>query len=365
MAEFKRHTPLRILMTTDTVGGVWSYSVELCKALRPFGVEFYLITTGAPLQLTQKEEIKKVKNVTVYETDFLLEWMDSPWESIDQSADWLLQLEEKVQPDLIHLNAFAYGSLSWKAPVAMVAHSDVFSWWRLVKAEDPPAAWKNYFKRVSKGLAGANFLIAPSSSMMQHIRGIYSASVGGTVIYNGRSSDVFYPAQKEPFIFSMGRIWDEAKNISLLVAAAPQIPYEIKIAGDNNFAGDSCNMAGSNVTYLGKLSTAEVAKQAAAASVYVLAAKYEPFGLSVLEAALSGCALVLGNIDSLKEIWSDSAMYMDTNDAAALATTVNYLMQNEDVRLQYAHKAQSRAATYGIEVMAEEYMKVYQQLLKT
>ncbi len=32
-----------------------------------------------------------------------------------------------------------------------------------------------------------------------------------------------------------------------------------------------------------------------------LPARYEPFGLSVLEAALSGCALVLGDIPSLRE----------------------------------------------------------------
>src|SRR5205085_12020837 len=97
MEGLHSHTPIRILMTTDTVGGVWSYSVELCKALLPYNVHFYLITTGAPMQPAQRKEIEEVGNVRVYETDILLEWMDNPWESIDTSGTWLLQLEEELQ----------------------------------------------------------------------------------------------------------------------------------------------------------------------------------------------------------------------------------------------------------------------------
>ena len=41
----------------------------------------------------------------------------------------------------------------------------------------------------------------------------------------------------------------------------------------------------------------------ARASIYALPARYEPFGLSILEAALSGAALVLGDIPSLREVW--------------------------------------------------------------
>jgi len=358
------HNPLRVLMTTDTVGGVWSYSVELCNALQPYNVHFYLVTTGALLSIAQKKELESLQNVTVYETDFLLEWMEAPWQNIDESGAWLLQLEEKVKPHLIHLNAFAYGSLSWKAPVVMVAHSDVFSWWQAVKGETPPSDWNEYFIRVRDGLQGADFLIAPSQAMMQDVQKIYSATARGNVIYNGRSSDTFQSAPKEPFLLSMGRIWDEAKNISLLVEAAQNIPYQIKLAGDNSFAGDHCDTEGANITYLGKLSTSEVAAQLAAASVYVLPAKYEPFGLSILEAALSGCALVLGNIDSLKEIWQDSALYIDTDDVVALAQKVNHLMNNEAVRLQYAQKAMERAKKYSTKAMTQNYLQVYQQMLQ-
>ncbi len=85
---------------------------------------------------------------------------------------------------------------------------------------------------------------------------------------------------------------------------------------------------------------------------------------SVLEAALSHCALVLGNIDSLKEIWGDSALYIDTNDATALADTINELMGNEAMRVHYAQKAAEQAKKYTTAAMAQQYLKVYSQLLQ-
>lgn len=357
-------TPLSILMTTDTVGGVWSYSVELCKALQLFNVHFYLITTGALMQPAQKQELENLENVTVYETDFLLEWMDDPWQNIDASAAWLLRLEQELAPDLIHINGYAYSSLPWKAPVMVVAHSDVFSWWLSVKDTYPPAKWNQYYERVRNGLQHANCIIAPSSTMMKYIRDIYAIATYGQVIYNARSAVTFSPSKKLSCIFSMGRIWDEAKNIQLLIEAAPLIRYPIKLAGDNSFAGNNVDTDKTNITYLGKLPIHEIAAQLSEASIYVLPARYEPFGLSVLEAALSGCALVLGAIGSLQEIWGDAAIYTDTCDAHALAGTVNFLMENNTVRIQYARKAVERAMKYTTPVMAKSYMQVYGRMLQ-
>ncbi|TKK71822.1 glycosyltransferase family 4 protein [Ilyomonas limi] len=358
------YTPIRILMTTDTVGGVWSYSIELCKALLPCNVHFYLITTGTRMQPAQQREMAALANVTVYETDFLLEWMENPWQNVDASGKWLLQLEEKLQPDLIHINGYVYGSLPWKAPAIIVAHSDVFSWFLSVKKMVPPAQWNEYFTRVRAGLEGADLLIAPSKTMLQFIREIYGAITPGKVIYNGRNDDIFYPKQKQQYVFSMGRIWDEAKNIQLLIKASSHIYYPIKLAGDNRFENNSSSIESDNIIYLGKLSMQEVAVQLSTAAVYVLPATYEPFGLSILEAALSGCALVLGKIESLQEIWGDSAVYVNTNDVDELAHKVNELMENEWLRNHYAQEAMNRAKQYATTAMAENYLQVYRQLLQ-
>ncbi|MBE7171320.1 MAG: glycosyltransferase family 4 protein [Williamsia sp.] len=364
MEESLKEKRVRILMTTDTVGGVWTYSIELCRSLQPLGVCFYLITTGAPMQPAQRRQVEELDNVTVYETDFMLEWMENPWPSIDASGDWLLQLEEELEPDLVHINGFAYGSLPWKAPKIVVAHSDVFSWWIAVKGQWPPAEWNHYFERIQAGLQQADHIIAPSVAMMDQLRRIYSFDTPGQVIYNWSNPEKFYRAGKEPVVFSMGRIWDEAKNIQLLLKAAPQIKAPIRLAGDHSFASNHCDLANTNISYLGKLPAHQIAACLSTASVFVLPALYEPFGLSALEAALSGCALVLGNIDSLKEIWGESAIYVNGTDPQALADTVNALMEGEPMRLQYAQRAAERAKRYTSTAMAGQYKQVYTRLVQ-
>ncbi len=350
-------------MTADTVGGVWTYAIQLCKALLDCNVHFYLVTTGAPLQAFQKFEADGLANITLYETDFQLEWMEEPWQSIEAAGKWLLKLEKELQPDLIHLNCYAHGSLAWQAPVIVVAHSDVYSWWHSVNKEAPPALWDQYYQKVRAGLMGADHIVAPSETMMMFIRELYAIDTPGIVVYNGTSADTFYPAaQKEQYVFSMGRIWDQAKNIQLLTAAAPDVNYPIKLAGDSSFAGNHGASSGTNITYLGRLSSTGIAEQLSAAALYVLPAKYEPFGLSILEAALSGCALVLGDIGSLREIWSDAAVYVKTENRADLAETINYLMADDAARFQYVSRSISRAKQYTASVMAGKYLGLYRQL---
>ncbi|HVK97905.1 MAG TPA: glycosyltransferase family 4 protein [Flavisolibacter sp.] len=355
---------MTILMTADTVGGVWTYCMELCKSLQKFGAEVHLVTMGDKIKKWQREEVQELKNVVVHETDFRLEWMQSPWLDIEECSEWLLHMEDEIQPDIIHLNCFVYGHLPFKAPKIIVTHSDVYSWFLSVKKDDPMPEWQKYFWCVKNGLLGADRVIAPSQTMLQYMQSIYTVRSDQQVIYNGRSSELFYAAKKSDTVFSMGRIWDEAKNIKLLVDAAPNITAPIQIAGANQFAENSFHLTHSNVEYVGKLSTLKIAEHLSTAAVYVLPAKYEPFGLSVLEAAFSKCALVLGDIESLHEIWEDAAFYVDTNDAEDLADAVNYLMNNKDVRDHYAEKAFQQAQKYKSERMGAEYFNVYQELIK-
>lgn len=354
---------LKVLMTADTIGGVWTYCMELCKAMQEYSVKFYIVTAGAKLNASQTIEVESLNNIFVYETSYKLEWMQDSWKDIDASGEYLLMLEKEIQPDVIHLNSYSYGSINFKAPKIVVAHSDVYSWWMAVKKDYPTAEWHEYFKRVKNGLENADLIIAPSLAAMDDIKTVYSIYNENVVIYNGRDADVFYQQKKLPYIMSMGRIWDEAKNIKLLIDAAPDINCEIKIAGEKSFQDDDTNLEQKNINYLGKLATQQITDELSAASVFVLPAKYEPFGLSILEAALSGCALVLGNISSLKEIWQDNAVYVNTDDAKALAETITELINDRERMNYFSSKALTHAKQYSSSILAKEYFKQYRQII--
>jgi glycosyltransferase involved in cell wall biosynthesis len=307
--------------------------------------------------------VAALPNVVVYESAYPLEWMHNPWRDLDESGEWLLRLEATLQPDIIHLNSFGYGALPFSAPKIVVAHSDVFSWWWAVKGEAPTPDWQEYYQRVCTGLNSADMVIAPSQFMIEQIEKLYAPTTPCKVIYNCREASLFGPREKMPLVMSIGRIWDEAKNIRLLLHAASHVASGIRLAGDNAFEQNGLMDSAPNVQYLGKLRTDEVAANLAVASVYALPAKYEPFGLSVLEAALSGCALVLGNIPSLREIWQDAALFVDMEDAPGLALTINQLLADNNMLQQYASKAFERAKAFAPETMAPKYLQAYRQLI--
>src|SRR5438105_13791666 len=100
----RTHIPQRILMTADTVGGVWTYAMELIRALAAHDVGVTLATMGGPLTGAQSRDAAELGNLELVQSNFKLEWMDDPWEDVRRAGDWLLEIEERVQPDLIHLN---------------------------------------------------------------------------------------------------------------------------------------------------------------------------------------------------------------------------------------------------------------------
>ena len=51
----------RVLMTTDAVGGVWSYSLELCRALKAHGYEVVLACLGGPLRPEARAEAQSLR----------------------------------------------------------------------------------------------------------------------------------------------------------------------------------------------------------------------------------------------------------------------------------------------------------------
>jgi glycogen synthase len=345
-------------MTADTVGGVWNYSLGLAAALRTHGVHVDLATMGPLPSESQRREASSLTNVTLHESSYRLEWMEEPWNDVADAGNWLLDLERELKPEIVHLNGYAHGALPWSAPVCLVGHSCVLSWWEAVHRESAPDKWHEYRTAVTEGIRAADQVIAPSFTMLEALRRWYGPLPRSSVIHNGIPANQFYSASKLPIVFAAGRLWDKAKNLDLLIRSAPELPWPIAIAGDGN---TNLPLPG-NVSLLGKLSAQKLVNYFAVASIYCLPARYEPFGLSVLEAALSGCALVLGDVDSLRELWSNAALFVPPDDPAALTRTLQELMEQAGARQKFAWLAKERANHFSAQGMAASYLQIYERL---
>jgi glycogen synthase len=419
---------MRVLFTTDTLGGVWTYAIELARAMRPMGVEFILATMGGPLSDAQRRQVSQLDYVLLKESAYRLEWQHKPWDDVRRAGDWLLTLAHELRPDLVHLNSYAHGQWPFDMPTLVVGHSCVPSWWEAVKGEAAPAQeWARYRSEVWAGLHRANLVVAPSAAMLECLQKHYGPLSATRVIYNGRdpsrfqvppvgspaecmgsptrqrgtgvciarftvahasgsdnpadegTGGTFAPAAdaKQNFVLAAGRLWDEAKNIAVLESVAEHLPWPVYVAGEERHpdqGGASAPAASPEqqhpgrqqhkLTLFGKLDEDAMAGCFARASIYCLPARYEPFGLSALEAAISGCALVLGDIPSLREVWGDeAAVYVPPNDSHALREALLGLIRHPAERKERARLAQARAKRYTAAAMAEAYLDAYQQLL--
>jgi glycogen(starch) synthase len=351
-----------VLMTADTVGGVWSHALELAAGLGSAGMRVAIAAMGNPLTDVQRQQVARLPTVTLHESTYRLEWMANPWKDVRLAGEWLLRLEAQLQPALVHLNQFAFGALPFSAPTLLVAHSCVLSWWRGVHGTDAPASCDRYRRVVSEGLAGATLVGAPTAAMLASLEANYGFKRAGVVLPNARSQRDYGPATKQPMILSAGRLWDAAKNLAALEAVAPRLPWPVYVAGSASQPTGGVR-AIRGVCALGELSPEELARQFSHASIYALPARYEPFGQTALEAALSGCALVLGDVPSLREVWGSSALYVKPDDHERLHARLMRLIDDAGLRRRMAAKAQARALRFTPDRMVKSYLAAYRRVV--
>lgn len=347
-----------VLLTADTVGGVWTYAVELARALAARGMRVAIASMGAPVSPQQRAALAGCAGVTLHESVFRLEWMQDPWADVDAAGAWLLALERQLRPDLVHLNQFAFGALPFGAPKLVVAHSCVASWWRAVHGEAAPPSWDTYRACVRAGLQGAACVAAPTRTMLSALSAEYGWHGPGCVLPNGCNPQPFAPRTRQPCVLAAGRFWDAAKNLRALQEAAPGLQWPVRVAGSAAHPEGGV-VQPQGVHWLGELPREALARELAQAAIYALPARYEPFGLSVLEAALGGCALVLGDIASLREVWGAAARYVPPEDSAALHRTLQELISDAPQRQRLADAARARAQRYTAAAMADRYLETY------
>src|SRR4051794_13967530 len=294
---------LRVLITADAAGGVWVFAASLATAL---GADRFGILRGTlgPRPTSAQRDMLSSRHAYLLETDLKLEWQDPEGDDFSNAHNVLGAAADRFAPDLIHLNGFREALLPWSAPIVVVAHSCVNTWATSCgEAEHfDTEAWRTYTVAVRAALQTADAWVAPTGAMAEQMAGQYGLPGHGRVIWNGIDKNCPAPEPKLPFILGAGRIWDKAKNLASLARLAPELEWPVRIAGPAG--AESAAISGPGCELLGELTHDALLREMQRASIFVSPAIYEPFGLSVMEAASAGCALVLANIASFRELWN-------------------------------------------------------------
>jgi len=356
-----RLSRLRLLLTTDAVGGVWTYSLELAAALAAQADATIVLAVLGPAPTgEQLTRAAAVPGLQLVETGLPLDWTANDESTLRSTAEALAELAACAEADLVQLHAPALAVAGYSQPVVTVVHSCVATWWTAMREGPlpPDFAWRTAL--AAEGLGRSNLIVTPSKAFADAVRSTYGLPRLPLAVLNGRTPAPKPVGGSGEFAFTVGRLWDEAKNVAAFdeAAARSSVPFLAAgpLSGPN---GAQAQLAAAQA--LGLVDEDRLADLFAAQPIFISAARYEPFGLSVLEAAQAGCPLVLSSIPTFRELWSGAALFADS--PADIAAAVDRLSFDPAERHRLGDAARRRAERFTPDATASAMLEHYRDLL--
>ncbi|MBS7538409.1 glycosyltransferase family 4 protein [Ancylobacter lacus] len=350
-----------LLLTADAVGGVFQHAVDLARGLAARGVTTTLALLGPAPQPAQRASAAEVPGLALVETGLPLDWLADGPEPLAAAARALAALAVRHDVDIVHLNSPPLALAPYPVPVVVGVHSCLASWWRAVKQGPAPEdfAWRT--RLTGEAIATADAVVCPSHSFADTLAALYGRRPD--VVWNGRTLPEPVDAAVPPdHVVATGRLWDAGKDIATLALAAGLTRLPVAVAGPLRGPNGAAVDTGA-LRVLGSRSEAEVRAVLAHRPIFASTALYEPFGLGVLEAAQAGCALVLSDIPTFRELWGGAALFVPPRRPEAFARAFDELDAEPSRRAALGEAARERAARYGVEPMAAAMAALYRRLL--
>lgn len=374
---------MRLLMTTDAVGGVWQYSLELAGALE---AEVTLAVLGPAPDAAQCAAAAAAE-VRLVDTGLPLDWLSDGPAPVLAAGEAVARLARETDAEVVHLNSPALAVARFSQPVVAVNHGCLGTWWDAARSGpvDPALAWLP--EMVGQGLRAADRVVTPTRAYAETTARRYGLPVTPAAVHNGRTpmplagepgsnTDALTATPTASFdgeaplslaqafhgALTVGRLWDEVKDTATLDAAAALLDAPVVAIGATR-APHGATVTPAHLQATGPLSAAEIAGWLARRPVFVSAARFEPFGLAVLEAAQAGCPLVLSDIPTFRELWEGAARFVPPGDAKGFAAAIRALLADPARHAAQGKAARGRAARYTPAAMAAQMSGIYRDLL--
>jgi len=351
-----------VLMSADAVGGVWPYSLDLAVGLVGRGLTVTVAILGPAPSDARIAAAEAATGARIVVTGLPLDWTAGTPEAVLGAARALAAMAGEIGADLVHLHSPALAQADYPMPVAAVCHSCVATWWDAVETGSlpPDLAWRHDL--TVRGCRAADALLAPTGAHALATARVCGLAQPPVVVRNGRGLSGLPPRALAPHAFTAGRLWDRAKNAAALDRLAGRLSVPLRAAGAVE-GPNGARVETRHLQWLGRLDETSIAAELAGRPVFVSLARYEPFGLAVLEAAAAGCALVLSDIPSFRELWDGVAAFVDPDDEGEAAEAVQGLLYDPARREAAGKAAALRAARYGVDAMTEGVLGVLGGLL--
>jgi glycosyltransferase involved in cell wall biosynthesis len=176
-----------------------------------------------------------------------------------------------------------------------------------------------------------------------------------------------------PYILFIGVI-EPRKNLVGLIEAFDvlksrrPLPHKLVVVGRRGWLSEGTMERAERSPYRdeiifpGFIPDGELASLYSAAETFAFPSHYEGFGLPVLEAMACGTPVVASRASSLPEIVGDAGMQVDPDEPERLASALELLALNPEMRADFRDRGIARAATFTWEAAAQIMVDVYHKV---
>lgn len=157
------------------------------------------------------------------------------------------------------------------------------------------------------------------------------------------------------------------KNFAAIVQAfkllGSSAPYCVAAGKVDIKVFNDADVSMETIQTLGYVTDAELKCLYKNAACFLFPSFYEGFGIPPLEAMANGCPVLAANIPAVKEVCADSALYFDPHKPDQLATRIQEIMTNANLRQSLSCSGLARAEEYSWELGARLNLKVIKEAL--
>ncbi len=295
-----------------------------------------------------------------------------------------IYLSRYGRPDLIHLHSAMWAGYAasfiykrFNIPYIITEHRSRFVYnniyaKRIIK--------KYYLEYIKQALENSSFIITVSKSMINTLMEINTSvksKIG--VIPNMTDTNFFVRKLKDkktkPFIFLSVGLFEEAKGMDILLKAFALFSGKYKdsylrIAGDGS-QKSKLNNLGYNlgirdkVNFLGKISQEKLLTEYQSSNAFVLASRFEAFGVVFIEALSAGLPVIGTKSGGPEEIINDeTGLLVDINNVDQLANAMeklykNYNKYDPEIIRQYVIN------NYSEDIIADQIIEKYNYVIRS
>lgn len=220
------------------------------------------------------------------------------------------------------------------------------------------------FKRVSQYIRGISVRSLFEYNYISGI-GIDENKIDITPL-SYRFNEVTMPnTPKKNYCFHVSLLADKRKNVERLMLSAKKYGFKLKLAGklrndserlwlEKRISG--CN----NIEYLGFLSDEDLIKHYKEAKVFALPSLYEGVGLVALEAAISGCKIVITNQGGPKEYYNGLAKVVNPRSIDEIGKAITEALNEPEDNKLYSYIAENYSLQHTMVHLVDWYKRIVQ-----